>query len=95
LLVYGIPVAGVADLSGVGNGVQEDGSMVAKSYPDELRPAFDNEVAELFLLLPAWQVSALEQMAQDEGVTLAQLLRRMVNDTLMQTAPNEAGYYYG
>jgi hypothetical protein len=71
--------------------------MLAKYLPDETVPldAFDNEVTELSLLLPAWQIGALEQAAQSEGITVAQLLRRLVNETLAQYRLDQSGYYYG
>ncbi len=71
--------------------------MLAKNCPDEtLRlEGLDGEVAELSLLLPAWQIDALEQAAQAEGITVAQLLRRLVNRTLAQRNLHQAGYYYG
>jgi hypothetical protein len=71
--------------------------MLAKYLPDEMVPleTFDNEVAELPLLLPAWQIGALEQAAQAEGITVAQLLRRLVNETLAQYRLDQPGYYYG
>ena len=77
----------------------EDRLMVAKSCSDDMLRSRsfdnDNEVAELPLLLPAWQIDALEQAAQAEGITVGQLLRRMVNRTLAQLTLNQPGYYYG
>jgi hypothetical protein len=55
----------------------------------------ESEVAELSLLVPAWQISALEQAAEAEGITVAQLLRRAVNRTLAQMTLHQPGYYYG
>jgi hypothetical protein len=71
--------------------------MVAKNFADEMmRPRdLDNEVSELALLLPNRQIDALEQVARTEGITVAQLLRRVVNRMLTQTSPQQAGYYYG
>jgi hypothetical protein len=71
--------------------------MVAKNCADETfrPPTLDAEVTELSLLLPAWQVDALEQAAQAEGITVAQLLRRVVNKTLVQMSLHQPGYYYG
>jgi hypothetical protein len=71
--------------------------MVAKSLPDpELRMSGgESDVTELCLLLPAWQVGALEQAAQAEGITVAQLLRRVVARTVAQSSLPQAGYYYG
>jgi hypothetical protein len=36
------------------------------------------EVTELHLLVPAWQVEALEEAARRRGMTAAQALRRMI-----------------
>jgi hypothetical protein len=71
--------------------------MIAKNYPEESfrPPPLDAEVTELSLLLPVWQVSALEQAAEAEGITVAQLLRRIVNKSLVQLSLNQPGYYYG
>lgn len=71
--------------------------MVAKNCSDEiLRPHdLDNEVTELSLLLPAWQIDALERAAEAEGITVAHLLRRVINRALTQTIAHEPGYYYG
>ena len=46
------------------------------------------EMAELTLLLPAWQAEALERVACAEGLTVGQLLRRLVNRTVSQHAPD-------
>jgi hypothetical protein len=40
------------------------------------------EVEELALLLPSWQVMALAEAAESEGLTVAQLMRRLINQTL-------------
>lgn len=71
--------------------------MIAKNCSDEAAPfdSLDGEVTELSLLLPAWQIDALEQVAEAEGITVAQLLRRAVNRTLTQVSPHQPGYYYG
>ena len=55
----------------------------------------ESDVAELSLLVPAWQIGALEQAAEAEGITVAQLLRRAVNRTLAQMTLHQPGYYYG
>ena len=39
---------------------------------------FDTEVVELSLLLPGWQAAALEATAHREGVTTAQMIRRII-----------------
>jgi hypothetical protein len=40
------------------------------------------DVEELPLLLPGWQVMALAEAAESEGLTVAQFLRRLVNRAL-------------
>ena len=47
--------------------------------------AYVQEVTELSLLLPAWQIDALERAAQAEGITVAHLLRRVINRALTQS----------
>jgi hypothetical protein len=71
--------------------------MVAKNCPDEtLRlHVLDSEVTELSLLLPTWQADALEQAARAEDISVAQLLRRLVNKSLAQMCLQQPGYYYG
>jgi hypothetical protein len=72
--------------------------MVAKNCAEEnynRLADLDSEVMELSLLVPAWQVAALEQAAQAEGVTVAQLLRRVISKSLAQLTLNQPGYYYG
>jgi hypothetical protein len=43
-------------------------------------------VAELTLLLPARQAAELERLARSRGLTLGQLLRRLVRDHLARGA---------
>jgi hypothetical protein len=51
-------------------------------------PRFDADVVELPLLLPRWQVLALESRANTRGVTTAQMLRKVIADMLRD---NETG----
>jgi hypothetical protein len=70
--------------------------MVAKNCTDQTLPSdLEHEVTELSLLLPVWQIDALERAAQAEGITVAQLLRRVINKTVTHATLNPAGYYYG
>ncbi len=39
-----------------------------------------SDVVELPILLPEWQVAALEEAAKDRGMTIGQLLRRLFAD---------------
>ena len=45
-------------------------------------PPPDGEVIELALLLPPGQVTALERAARREGLTLGQMVRRLIHDFL-------------
>ena len=40
----------------------------------------EDEVLEVSLLLPAWQVTALESAAHDRGLTAAEMVRTLVRD---------------
>ena len=40
----------------------------------------DAEVVEIPLLLPGWQVVALERAAQGQGLTTAEMVRRLIRD---------------
>lgn len=59
-------------------------ALVAPSGPMLNHQPFDfepeNEIVELPILLPEWQVTALEQAAQQRGMTIGQLLRRLFAD---------------
>jgi hypothetical protein len=50
--------------------------------------ASDSEVVELPLLLPRWQVAALEAAARRNGLTTGQLIRRMITDLVSENDPN-------
>ena len=52
----------------------------------EITP-LDNEVVELNLLLPRWQAEALEEFANDRGLTAGQMLRKLVGLTLKDVEP--------
>ena len=45
-------------------------------------PRIEEEVDELSLLLPSWQIMALAEAAEDQGVTVAQFMRRLVSQAL-------------
>lgn len=50
--------------------------------------AEDGDVVEMPLLVPGWQVAALEALAYERGQTAAALLRNLLTDFLRcQTAP--------
>ncbi len=45
----------------------------------------DQEVVELPLLLPKWQAVELEAAARQRGMTMGQLLRRVIREVLDET----------
>ncbi len=53
-------------------------------HPRTTLPPTD-DVEELSLLLPAWQVSALEETAHAQGLTTAAMLRRLIEDFFRRT----------
>jgi hypothetical protein len=47
-------------------------------------PELTPDVAEISLLLPGWQLEALECAARERGVTSAQLVRRLLRDFIIR-----------
>jgi hypothetical protein len=45
----------------------------------------DDDIVELTVLLPGWQVGALEKAARFQGLTTAQLVRGLIRDHLLQS----------
>lgn len=50
----------------------------------------DQEVVELPLLLPKWQAVELEAAARQRGMTMGQLLRRVIRQVLDDSAVGTA-----
>jgi hypothetical protein len=48
--------------------------------PREAPPSPGDEVVEVPLLLPGWQVSALASAAQDRGLTAGEMVRSLLRD---------------
>jgi hypothetical protein len=46
----------------------------------------NDDVIELPLLLPGWQVSALAKVARSEGQSTGQLLRRLVREFVLENS---------
>ena len=46
-----------------------------------------DEVVEVSLLLPGWQVTALESAAHERGLTAAEMVRALLRDFLAERAP--------
>lgn len=55
------------------------------SGDDKHSLAYDDEIAELAVLLPCQQAEDLEQAAQERGLTVAQMIRRLIQDFLRGT----------
>ena len=47
-------------------------------------PHLDEDVDELSLLLPSWQIMALAEAAETEDMTVAQFMRRLISKALSQ-----------
>lgn len=59
--------------------------MVAKNVLEpSASPAFDSSIMELSLMLPRRQFDALEQRAHDDGISVGQFLRRIVQDSITE-----------
>jgi hypothetical protein len=64
----------------------------AEFIPTDLRDGVaEPELIELSLLLPQWQVSALERTASRLGLTAGQMLRRILADFCAGPLPTLAG----
>ena len=62
----------------------------SRSYTGEIRvepPGLDNEIVEVSLLLPRWQIQAMDTAARQRGMNLAQMLRRMIGATFAPQPP--------
>ncbi len=52
----------------------------------EAAPIPSVEVSEVPLLMPGWQVEALEELAHARGLTAAEMVRRLVTDFILRSA---------
>ena len=65
----------------------DSSNRIASAFPSP-RPgvseltALDADIVELALLLPRWQASALENVAYSRGITVGQMLRKLITSTL-------------
>lgn len=59
--------------------IKNDTSVLHTPMP---KSSTDSDVVELPLLLPRWQVDALETQATEKGMTTGQMLRRLLTDLL-------------
>ena len=56
--------------------------MIARTREPFLEIPLNEEVEELSLLIPSWQIMALAQVAESEGLTVGQYVRRLLNSSL-------------
>jgi hypothetical protein len=56
-------------------------------------PFVDPQMTEVLLLLPSWQLAALETAARAEGITAAQIIRRLIGDFLLRSVTNDGTSY--
>ena len=62
------------------------GYLPANSSLEPKEPStLDAEIVEIPLLLPRWQILALESVAEQRGLTTGQMLRRMIGETISNT----------
>ncbi len=54
---------------------------------DLCRRELEDEVVEVSLLLPGWQVTALESAAHDRGLTAAEMVRTLLRDFIEDQGP--------
>jgi hypothetical protein len=50
----------------------------------------EEEVVEIPLLLPGWQMSALETAAHRRGLTAAEMVRHLLRDFILEQGPAES-----
>lgn len=55
-----------------------------KTRSETLPCSLEEEVTELSLLMPSWQMRALEQAAHSEGISMGQYARRALQQALSQ-----------
>lgn len=62
----------------------------------EVTAPAEPEVAELSLLLPRWQAIALQEEAREQGMSIGQLLRKLISRALPQqrVLTSVDGYWY-
>jgi hypothetical protein len=58
-------------------------------FSDLPPPGVASDVAEISLLLPGWQLEALENAAEARGLTSAQLVRRLLRDFINRQEDDE------
>ena len=49
--------------------------------------SLDSEMVEVAMLLPRWQLAALESAAQRQGLSAGQMLRRLIGTSVAAGAP--------
>jgi hypothetical protein len=66
---------------------------VSELESERMEPFAEDDMVEVALCLPGWQAQCLEAAAHQRGLTVAQLMRRFINDGLDCLLPPSA--YYG
>ena len=60
---------------------------ILADWPTSRVTAAEYDVIELPILLPEWQLNALETAARDRGMTIGQLIRRLLSDHFADKRP--------
>ncbi len=55
------------------------------------RPPMEEEVVEIPLLLPGWEVTILETVAHQRGLTAGAMVRHLLRDFLVHKTPAPPG----
>ena len=61
--------------------------MIAKKGSDSRFPMSDDSIMELSLMMSRRQFEALEERARAEGMSVAQFLRRLIEDAVFEESP--------
>ena len=62
--------------------------MLATKGPETKFPSADDSIIEISLMMSRRQFDALEQRAHAEGISVAQYLRRLVQESIADDTPD-------
>lgn len=62
-------------------------NMIAQKGPESRFPMSDDTIMELSLMMSRRQFEALEERARVEGLSVAQFLRRLIEDAVFEEFP--------
>lgn len=68
-----------------------DASWSTVGSPESCPPLVEGDVVEISLLLPGWEVSILEMVAHQRGLTTGAMVRHLVRDFLVDVPAHRDG----